>query len=214
MPTTSQTKDRIVDAAIRCFKRHGFSASRIADIATEAGAGKGTVYEYFSSKEDLLLASCLRSCRQGEAEIETLLERLRDDASTPPVLLAHETLRTVLTVHLARSRDDQRLFGELSTVASTHPDLAKRMATEFHRKLEQWRELSRTLYERARDSGDFREIEDPDDVARLLVALVDGVIWQSLIAPDRPEEEIAQRITDTAIRMLLAEPERLEEYLA
>ena len=43
---------------------------------------------------------------------------------------------------------------------------------------------------------------------------IDGVIWQSLIAPDRPEEEIAQRITDTAIRMLLAEPERLEEYLA
>ncbi len=42
-------------AAIDLFKERGYDGTRIIDIAMRAGIGKGTVYEYFSRKEDLML---------------------------------------------------------------------------------------------------------------------------------------------------------------
>lgn len=41
----------ILTAAQRIFIRYGFGQARIEDIAQEAGVGKGTVYEYFPSKQ-------------------------------------------------------------------------------------------------------------------------------------------------------------------
>lgn len=43
----------IMKAAIRVFSEHGFDGAKMEDIAKEAGIGKGTVYEYFTSKEQL-----------------------------------------------------------------------------------------------------------------------------------------------------------------
>jgi AcrR family transcriptional regulator len=45
----------ILDAALHVFAGRGYAAARISDIAAEAGVGKGTVYLYFASKEDLLM---------------------------------------------------------------------------------------------------------------------------------------------------------------
>lgn len=44
---------QILDAALRVFGRDGFGAARTDDIAREAGAAKGTLYTYFSSKEEM-----------------------------------------------------------------------------------------------------------------------------------------------------------------
>ena len=46
----------ILRAATEVFAEQGFAAVRVADIADRAGIGKGTVYEYFSSKDELLFA--------------------------------------------------------------------------------------------------------------------------------------------------------------
>ena len=45
---------QILDAAIRVFARQGFHATRVADIADEAGVAYGLVYHYFSSKDEVL----------------------------------------------------------------------------------------------------------------------------------------------------------------
>jgi TetR/AcrR family fatty acid metabolism transcriptional regulator len=44
----------ILDAAIRVFARQGFHATRVSDIADEAGVAYGLVYHYFNSKEEVL----------------------------------------------------------------------------------------------------------------------------------------------------------------
>lgn len=49
-------KDNIIRAAIRIFAQKGYAAARIIDVARAAGIGKGTIYEYFNSKEDLFFA--------------------------------------------------------------------------------------------------------------------------------------------------------------
>jgi len=51
----NETLQAILDAGLHTFARNGYGAARIGDIAAAAGIGKGTVYLYFSSKEDLLL---------------------------------------------------------------------------------------------------------------------------------------------------------------
>jgi AcrR family transcriptional regulator len=45
---------QILDAAIRVFARQGFHATRVADIADEAGVAYGLVYHYFESKDKVL----------------------------------------------------------------------------------------------------------------------------------------------------------------
>ncbi|MFP4199798.1 MAG: TetR/AcrR family transcriptional regulator [Clostridia bacterium] len=44
---------RILEAAVRVLAVKGFEATRVEEIAREACVGKGTVYEYFDSKEHL-----------------------------------------------------------------------------------------------------------------------------------------------------------------
>lgn len=51
-----RTKEKqILEAGINQFSKFGFKKTSIDDIAKAAGVGKGTVYNYFSSKEELFL---------------------------------------------------------------------------------------------------------------------------------------------------------------
>ncbi len=45
--------DEVLDAALRLFVRNGFAATKVEDIATDAGLSKGAIYRYFSSKEEI-----------------------------------------------------------------------------------------------------------------------------------------------------------------
>ncbi len=46
----------ILDAALRTFARRGYTDTKVAEIASEASVAEGTLYNYFQSKEELLLA--------------------------------------------------------------------------------------------------------------------------------------------------------------
>lgn len=74
---------QILDAAIRVFARQGFHATRVSDIADEAGVAYGLVYHYFRSKDEvlnelfverwsLLLAAIEETDRTGAAPREKL----------------------------------------------------------------------------------------------------------------------------------------------
>lgn len=52
-----EKKTRILEASIRIFSEKGLNNAKIADIARAADIGKGTVYEYFSSKNEIFRAS-------------------------------------------------------------------------------------------------------------------------------------------------------------
>jgi len=58
MPSASQAqiekRRRILRAAITVFARRGYHASKVGEVATEAGVAYGLVYHYFGSKEQLL----------------------------------------------------------------------------------------------------------------------------------------------------------------
>src|SRR5260370_23980193 len=53
---TNPTRDRLVDAARRLFWTQGYASTGIAEILKAADAGSGSLYYFFPTKEDLLLA--------------------------------------------------------------------------------------------------------------------------------------------------------------
>ena len=57
-------RQAILEAAMRVFGSTGFRDAKIADIATEAGVATGTLYNYFSSKEEIFqsILDDVRTC--------------------------------------------------------------------------------------------------------------------------------------------------------
>jgi TetR/AcrR family fatty acid metabolism transcriptional regulator len=51
---TFDRRGELLDAAVRVFARKGFHASRVGDIAEEAGVAHGLLYHYFRSKDEVL----------------------------------------------------------------------------------------------------------------------------------------------------------------
>jgi len=60
----AQKKSALVQAAEKLFAANGFENTSIDDVAKEAGVTKRTLYQYFTSKEDLFFAVALRGARQ------------------------------------------------------------------------------------------------------------------------------------------------------
>lgn len=55
MAKLKDKEETILNAAFEVFRKNGFTNASMKDIATKAGLGKGTLYEYFQNKEDLFI---------------------------------------------------------------------------------------------------------------------------------------------------------------
>lgn len=53
----NEKRDLILQSAIEIFCDYGFERTTISEVAKHAGIGKGTIYEYFKSKEELFSSS-------------------------------------------------------------------------------------------------------------------------------------------------------------
>ncbi|MBC7737306.1 MAG: TetR/AcrR family transcriptional regulator, partial [Candidatus Saccharibacteria bacterium] len=69
-----QKRDQILSGAHRIFSCMGYDAASMNDITREAGVSKGTIYVYFSSKEDLFEALIERERSALFAGIESALD--------------------------------------------------------------------------------------------------------------------------------------------
>ncbi len=82
--------DEVLDAALRQFVRKGFAATKVEDIATDAGLSKGAVYRYFSSKEEIFEQLVKRAL----APIADRTSMLAHTSQQPPA----DVLRAILTL--------------------------------------------------------------------------------------------------------------------
>jgi TetR/AcrR family transcriptional regulator, mexJK operon transcriptional repressor len=57
-----ERRDHILDVARECFLRHGYAGCSMSIIAARLGGSKGTLYNYFRSKEELFEAFVRRAC--------------------------------------------------------------------------------------------------------------------------------------------------------
>lgn len=203
--------EAIVEAALELFKEKGFAAVRIADIARQAGVGKGTVYEYFSSKEELLQRACSLSCNNTGESIDLIIRS--EEGLTNPVKIVHRSLEIVLTQLLSFTNEENKLFYELSVLAVDNPEIKELVREDFQGKIKQWQELTLVVYQRGLESGHFRYIEKPEDLAEFLVATVDGIMWQMQWLHKEQHQDKARRMVKVYCQLIMNEPEKLEEYL-
>lgn len=76
---TERRRREILAAATRKFAETGFAATDVQFIADELQIGKGTIYRYFPSKEDLFLAAV----DQGMQQLKLAIDEAADRAGTP-----------------------------------------------------------------------------------------------------------------------------------
>jgi len=74
--TRAKKKEKIVLAAMVMFAKKGFAETSMADIAKEAGIGKGTTYEYFKGKDDLFFATFKKFLEYNESAANVTLSNL------------------------------------------------------------------------------------------------------------------------------------------
>lgn len=67
-----RTRARLVGAATRVFARMGPDAPALEDVSTEAGVARGTIYNHFATRDDLLTAVAIEAAEVIGLEIEAL----------------------------------------------------------------------------------------------------------------------------------------------
>lgn len=115
-------REYILDVAGELFQQEGYANASMSSIAARLGGSKGTLYNYFKSKEDLFSAFVMRHCEGHRAQITTLLTE-EGDARTVltnfarnyvKVFTSEKTLQNwrVISAESAKSPEFGRLFYE------------------------------------------------------------------------------------------------------
>ncbi len=74
-------RELILDVASEVFLKEGYAATSMSEIAARLGGSKGTLYNYFKSKEELFEAYVLRNCEMHRNQVGELL-KVDGDART------------------------------------------------------------------------------------------------------------------------------------
>ena len=129
-PQKVPPQDRILDAAMRVFRRHGFRRSSIEQAAEEAGLTRQALYHHFSSKEALFRGAIERLYEQAlAAEAAAAKAAEEADRDLADVIIAEIGARLgALFAALAGSPHLEELFSEHLAQAR---DLYQTYSTRF-----------------------------------------------------------------------------------
>lgn len=168
----------ILDAAVTVFARDGIARARIADIATQAGVPLSSVYDYYSSKEDLAYA--VPATRMGTFYAE-FLERARR------VKTANERLYLYLwlTADFARRNPEwaRILYLEI------WPSVAVKDVT-VQRSIDDFARILVALIRDGKRSGEWTSGHDPYQSAAIFIGSVNQLLITWLLY-GRPRDLMA-----------------------
>lgn len=74
----TEARKRIVDAAVHCVEQRGPTAATVSEVAAELGVTRKTVYRYFTSTEELLLAASEVAVDRWVAHLQAATDDLHD----------------------------------------------------------------------------------------------------------------------------------------
>lgn len=169
-------RQQILAAAVKVFAEKGFHASRVGDIAEEAGIAYGLVYHYFASKEDLLETIFRTTWTEMLARVREV-----EEAGVP----ATEAVRQVTALLLRTWRRDPALVRVLvrEVTRNQHVQQEIEEITEAMKALE-------GIVRRGQESGEFRSELDPRMAAVVFYGALEEILssWVLGQLPDRDED--------------------------
>ncbi len=164
-------RKQIIQAAVESFVEKGFNKATMKDICMAAKLSPGAIYNYFSSKDDIIQAIAELSKERNVATVDAALE---DD--NPLVTVGREFLSRLKQSDIQKALAlDLELFAE----ASRNPRMAK--VTN-----ESWENLYSQLIglvERRQREGYFKRGLDPLAVVQILFSIMLGAEIQKAINP-------------------------------
>jgi AcrR family transcriptional regulator len=171
-------KQRIIQAAEELFRTRRFHEITLEEIAREADVGKGTIYLYFSDKEDLIFQTAV-------AGFDEMCELLRQNvgegvAFRDGLLRICETIRSFF-------RNRRPLFRIILSESS------RAMESNGTGLRQRWQERRKTMTEavaaviaRGVASGEIRHDIPPEILAEFLLGMLRTRSWE---LEDRPESQ-------------------------
>jgi AcrR family transcriptional regulator len=171
-------QERILETADRLFYQQGIRVVGVDTVAAEIGISKRTLYNYFPSKNDLIVAYLSRRLRPIEVSDGLPVEQILEDFDR---------------LEKAMRSDGYRGCPFVNAVAElADPTHAAHKIAVAHK--EKRRALFRTLLKKLR-------VPDPDGLANQLMILGEGAVAQALVHGD---PKMARSASEAARVLLLA----------
>jgi len=167
------TKARILEVAFRLFHEQGYHATSVATILREAGVNSGSLYHYFSGKEQLLVGV-----------LEWALGELRPQVMDAVEARTADPLERIFSL-LEQYRDGMKLFGcrmgcpigNLALeVADDHPE-ARQL---IHRNFANWAAIVKGWLDAAGDR--LPPTCNREQLSRMVLTVMEGAIMQARAA--------------------------------
>lgn len=176
---SEERKDQIMNAAEEVFSQKGFSDARMDDIAEETGLSKGTLYLYYKSKDDLIIAILDRIFQREFKAFENL--DLTSMSATDAIWVFVET-----------TTKDIKIMMRLLPITYEFMGLAfrnKLVQKTFKAYLNYYMDLLVPVIQHGIDSGEFRPA-DAQEIAIAMGAILEGtlLLWvydSSLVEPEK-----------------------------
>lgn len=162
---------QILAAAERCFARHGFHQCSMQEVCKEAGLSPGSVYRYFRSKDDIIVAMATENRHTVSARFAAAAAH--PDAVDGLVAISADVLRDVNDPACGA------LFFECTAEAMRNPRVAEVVRRED-------RDITAGMIElitRGQAAGQIDPALDPRRTAEALIALADGLAWRKFLDP-------------------------------
>jgi AcrR family transcriptional regulator len=191
----ADTREALLDAMEHLLARYGYKKTTMDDLARETGIGKGTIYLYFPSKEEVALCSIDRV-------VERVQEQLRAIARLPvePAERLREMLRTRVLVRFDSVRAYSESLDDL--FESLRPAYMARRQRYFDAETEVFAEVLRD----GRRQKAFA-FADAARTAQTLLLATNALLPYSLSARELGErseiEEKINRLADLLLRGVL-----------
>jgi AcrR family transcriptional regulator len=168
-------RQRILDAARRCFMREGFHATSMQDILTEAQLSAGGLYLYFKSKEEIIEAIAVDTLAFFSATLEELLAS--DDLPPLDVVLSN-------ALRILRDRDREQPTFRVVVQVWGEVGRARRLAVQVAEAQMRTRELLGRLIEGYQARGDLDPDAPVERIAQMLIAIMMGYVAQCALLGD------------------------------
>jgi AcrR family transcriptional regulator len=171
----AERRAQIVGAARACFARSGFHNTTLQDVFAEAGLSAGCVYNYFQSKDELMLA--IAEERHNEER------RLIGEASQTddPVAALRQVARTFADEYLKEDGlDNRRIALQTWSEAQINPFILSSVRAGMDGPRAQLAQLIR----RGQAAKQLTSKLDADAIAQTVIALFHGSVLQKLWKPD------------------------------
>ena len=189
----ADTRQRIIEEALKLFGRNGYGGTSVAEIERAAGLkpGAGGLYAHFDAKADLLAAA-----------IEQSVALARVDAFVEATLPAGD-MRSAVTVIVLGSLlmldSSEELFRVLLKEGEQYPELfddaRKRVVGPAYRYLADW--LGSKI-----ESGELAD-HDPEAVASMLLGAITNYWIQTRLFDWQPNDVDEQRFIAASVDFVL-----------